>query len=140
MSVSTLARPSPPEDVLVLIMNGLKGARDLTALSEAARTWDALDLVAGPSTPTAHEVPVLIAELQEVLRRLVGCAQRLLAIHLKAVEAGQAGQAEETAMDDALLRAQRLIRDPEAARTPLGYLRLLAASAETIFDLAGDTP
>ncbi|MCX5275423.1 hypothetical protein [Streptomyces virginiae] len=43
-------------------------------------------------------------------------------------------------MEDALLRAQGLLRNPKATRTELGYLRLLATCAQTIFDLAGDTP
>lgn len=136
MSVSTPARPSPAEDFLLFI-NSLASARELTALSEATRTWDAIDLATGPSAPPAHEVPALITELQEVLRTLGGCAPRLLAIHRKAVEEGQA---EEAAMDDALLRAHRLLHNPTAARTALGYLRLRAASAQAIFDLAGDAP
>uniref|UniRef100_A0AAU2JXM7 Uncharacterized protein n=1 Tax=Streptomyces sp. NBC_00049 TaxID=2903617 RepID=A0AAU2JXM7_9ACTN len=136
MSVSTLARPSPPEGFLLLI-NGLACARELTAVSEAARTWDTLDRVTGPSAPAVHELPALIVELQEVLRTLGGCGPRLRAIHRKAVESGLA---EESAMDDALLRAHRLLCNPVVARTELGYLRLLAACAEEIFDLAGDTP
>ncbi|WP_275431888.1 MULTISPECIES: hypothetical protein [unclassified Streptomyces] len=43
-------------------------------------------------------------------------------------------------MDNALLRAHRLLHAPAVARTELGYLRLLAACAEEILDLAGDTP
>ncbi|MGP3684469.1 hypothetical protein ACTVZO_07110 [Streptomyces sp. IBSNAI002] len=136
MSVSAPARPSPQEDVLLLI-NGLTRARDLTALSEAARTWDALDLATGPSAPAAHEIPALITELQGILHTLVGCAPRLLAIHRKAVVSEQA---EEAAMENVLLRAQALLRNPAAAQTELGYLRLLAGSAGVIFDLAGDTP
>ncbi|MEK9518207.1 hypothetical protein MIU24_02125 [Streptomyces venezuelae] len=136
MSVSTSAPPSPPED-FVLFINGLACARELTSLSEAARTWDALDLATGPPAPATDEVPALVTELQGILHTLGGCAPRLLAIHRKAVESGQG---EETAMEDALLRAQGLLRNPKATRTELGYLRLLATCAQTIFDLAGDTP
>ncbi|MFI5980530.1 hypothetical protein ACIBEA_06595 [Streptomyces sp. NPDC051555] len=136
MSVSTFARPSPPEDFLLLV-NGLACARELTALSEAAQTWDTLNRVTGPSAPAAHEVPALILELQEVLHTLGRCGSRLRAIHRKAVESGRAN---ETAMDDVLLRAHRLLHIQAPARTELGYLRLLAACAEEIFDLVGDTP
>ncbi|MCY0963288.1 hypothetical protein [Streptomyces sp. H27-H5] len=136
MSVSTSAPPSPPED-FALFIKGLACARELTSLSEAARTWDALDLATGPPAPPTDEVPALVTELQGILHTLGGCAPRLLAIHRKAVESGQG---EETAMEDALLCAEGLLRNSTATRTELGYLRLLAACAQTIFDLAGDTP
>ncbi|MCY0932114.1 hypothetical protein OTB20_39280 [Streptomyces sp. H27-H1] len=136
MPVSTPAPPSAPEDFLLFI-NSLALARELTAVSEATRTWDALDLATGLSDPPAHMVPVLVTDLQEVLRTLVACAARLLVIHRKAVEAGQA---EESAMEDALVRADQLLHPSGSVGSELGYLRLLAASAETILDLAGDTP
>ncbi|WP_330300622.1 hypothetical protein [Streptomyces sp. NBC_00503] len=136
MSVSTASQLSSPKDLLHFI-NGLTRARELTSLSEASRTWDALELVTGPSAPTSDELPALITELHGVLHTLDSCAPRLLAIHRQAVEPGAA---EEEAMAEALSRARRLLSSPTAARTDLGYVRLLAAAAGAIFDLAGDAP
>ncbi|RKT08226.1 hypothetical protein BX286_6310 [Streptomyces sp. 3211.6] len=136
MPVAAPAPPSPPQDFRLFI-SSLALARELTAVSEAPRTWDVLDLATGPSAPPAHLVPPLITELQEVLRTLVRCSARLLVIHRKAVESGQA---EESAMEDALVRAQQLLSTGGSAGSELGYLRLLAATAEAVLDLAGDTP
>lgn len=136
MSVSSPARPSPPEDFVVSI-SGLARARELTTVSESARTWDALDLATGPSAPPTHLVPELITVLQEVLGTLVSCSARLLVIHQKAV---CSGRAEKSAMEDALVRAEELLRPSRKVGPELGYLRLLAASAGTILDLAGDAP